>query len=133
MNKVEKAMEGRHLTVEIRGVPFVVRKYDTLMALKIHGSGVFGLIEGAEAAARGEDGKRVVSPKDATAYVDLIKKHLELGMVSPRMGDVTDAAADTICMDDLGDDAFVLMSAIKGSAPDPANFTPSSQESGDTK
>lgn len=126
MSNVQQAMEGRHLTVEVRGVPFVVRRYDTLMALKIHGSGVFGLIEGAEAAARGEDGKRTVSPQDATTYLDLIRKHLELGMVSPRLGESTDADADTISMDDLGDDVFTLMSAIRGSAPDPANFTPPS-------
>lgn len=129
MGGLQSMIEGRHLTAEVGGVTYKYRRLNTLIALEIEGVGVFGRLEAAEIADRKKDEGWKPTPQDRRDFHEYIRRHLERCLISPKLGTETSVEADTVCMDDLGDDAYELFALIKGSAPDPANFTPSSQES----
>jgi len=133
VGNVQGLIEGRHLTAEVGGVAYKYRRLNTLIALEIQGVGVFGGLEAAELADRKKDGDWKPTPQDRRDFHEFIRRHLERCLISPRLGSETSDEADTVCMDDLGEDAYELFALIKGSAPDPANFTPSSPESEATR
>lgn len=120
---VDQILERTTFVETIDGVDYRMRKWNTMMAMELQGERVFGLLEGAESVARGVGDD--LSPADV---LEMVAGYLRVGMVSPRLGDVTDVEADTICIADLGDHALLLVSAIKGSTADPADFGKSSPD-----
>ena len=129
MGGASDLMSKRHLVAEIDGVAYTYRRLNTVTALKIDPVGVWGAMESAEAAERRRAEGYKPTQQDRRDFEAYVKQHLAVCLISPRLGDVTDAEEDTVCMEDLGGDAYVLYHHIIGSVPDAANFTPSSPES----
>jgi hypothetical protein len=123
MSVVDQVLERTTFVETIDGIDYRLRRWSTMMALAMQGEKVFGLLEGAEMVDRG-----MADPLGPSERIEVIGGYLKHGMVSPRIGDVTDAEQDTITVQDLGDHALQLMVAIKGSSADPADFGESSPD-----
>ncbi len=93
---VQRILDRSQFVEEIDGAPFTLRKITAEMSLSIMGKRSLGLIRGAGAKGR--------LPEDEAVELanDLMPKFLKLGMVIPKLGDVTDPENEVICLEDLG-------------------------------
>ena len=104
---VEQILARSRVTIEVNGVPYVVRRITTPIVLRIQGSRAFGLVRGAMEAAKGGERK-----PDHDADLALVREYLTECMVSPKAGDVSDVKADTIAFADMDGDEYELFAGL---------------------
>jgi len=83
------------MTIEVDGVPFLVRRITTPVAVKVLGSKAMGLVRGAMSK-----GKSKATEQENMAVV---REYLAECMIEPRLGDETNASNGVISFEDLGD------------------------------
>jgi len=99
MGSVSKILEQSQYTKEIGGVEFVLRRINPAIALKVYGSRLFGLVRAANTPA---EAKNIYLQEAADRdHEKHVREMLRLCMVSPQLGDETDADTDTISLEDL--------------------------------
>lgn len=108
MSEVQKILERTQRSEEIDGVRYVVRRATGAMYLQAFGSGFLGMIEAADDKPKTADIDAVL------ANFENMRKLCAVAMVSPRMGEVTDASADVIAWADMGDHQKKVFDLVTG-------------------
>jgi hypothetical protein len=114
--------EAKTFTVEVGGQTYRLRRFNALMALRVYGSKAIGLV-----VAEGHPVREMTDAETMSAMRDLLAE----AMVEPRLadsGDRTDAKRGVVSFEDLGGDAFELVSAVRrsGGGGEAADFPESS-------
>lgn len=104
---VEQILARSRVTLEVNGVPYVVRRITAPIAIKVQASKAFGLIRGAMEAEKGATRK-----PDPEADLALAREYLAECMVSPKIGTATDPEHDTIEFADMDGDEFDLFAKL---------------------
>lgn len=126
MTRAGEFLERTQYTEEIGGVEFVLRRLTPLAAARALGSRLFGVVSAANAKGRDK-----VTDADRKAMEDASRRILEVSMVSPRLGEKSDADADVVSYDDLAASGYadLLFARISASAGDVSDFRKSCEDS----
>ena len=102
---------------------FLLRRFTHTFAGELHGSRAFGLINPNVTPEQREATAKAMTLKEQnTALVDCLR----VGMVSPRLGDITSVEEDTVAFRDLGEIPMELFTVIMESGGTVENFTDTS-------
>lgn len=105
----DRFAEAKTFTAEVGGQQYVLRRFNSLMALKVYGSKALGLVQAESAPAK--------APSDEET-LKTVRELLAEAMVSPRLapaGSPTNQKLGVVSFEDMGDDAFELVARIKDS------------------
>lgn len=130
MGSVSKIVEMTQYTKEIGGVDFVLRRINPMIALRVYGKGLFGLVRAANTPV--EARSVYLEKTDDAQHQKHIREMLRLCMVSPRLGDVTDGDADTITFDDLDMSGYAAAVVAELTKTDDLDFSGSCAEGTDS-
>lgn len=103
MSAVGDFIKAAHEDVEIGGVTFTVRRRSPQLMQRALGSRYFALVTAAKNA---KDVERVRKKVDDKAGEEIARRTCDVYMVSPRLGETTDADADVISFEDLEASGF---------------------------
>jgi len=131
LRETMEGLQARERVSVINGREYVHLNYDTQVAMRLTGLGVFALLE-SEKVARNTPAPTEVTPDAAKRYLKLIEETLRMTMLRPSLGDAFDIEAGVTDIAHLGDDLMPLYAAIRRGDDDVAGFTMSSTGSEDT-
>lgn len=125
MSATNDILKRVHFVETIDGVDFTLRRISAGAGLRIIGKKALGIVRGAGGAE-----KELTEADHLELISEMMPKYLKAAMVSPKLGDTTDADNDTISLDDLGEYAIPVFNAVvKGSGFGEArNFTASPED-----
>jgi len=131
MGTVSELESRNKITHEIDGLKFVCYRVTAKIAFAAFGPNVLGIV-GADAAPKAPKAKRTMEKKlqemfEADRAGNMQRLLAEI-MISPRLGDVDDDAADTVCWKTLGDYGERLFIAAMGPTQEAVRDFPESSE-----
>jgi len=118
---VSEILKKNQFTVELDGIPFVMRKVQAYMALDALGADAMAMLS--------DSGEQ--SPWEKLNYkkqLAFMKSYLRVAMVSPALRDKTDEKKDTISFDDLGTYSNDLFGSLMEEVNSDAEVFPESSE-----
>jgi hypothetical protein len=118
---VSEILKKNQFTVELDGIPFVMRKVQAYMALDALGADAMAMLS--------DSGEQ--SPWEKLNYkkqLAFMKSYLRVAMVSPALRDKTDEKNDTISFDDLGTYSNDLFGSLMEEVNSDAEVFPESSE-----
>jgi len=118
---VSDILKKNRFVITVNGSEYEVRKVQGYMALDAMGADAMAMLsEGGEQTPWEKQ-----NYKKQIAYM---KSYMKIAMVSPALGDKTDADNDIICAEDMGDDFSSLFGELMDSIETDAEVFPESSE-----
>lgn len=126
MSRAGDFLDKTQYTREIGGVEFVLRRLTPLAAARALGSRLFGVVSGVQKKQVGD-----YTETEKKAMAEVSRKILEVAMVSPRLGDVSDSGNDTVSYEDLAASGYaeLIFAEVSASAGDAEGFRKSCEDS----